>query len=135
MDLLPIPDSLGVHPETMPATTRSNAARPTTRSNAVRAASPVSNPVTTPSPVSNATHSWTAAEDGAISACYLAKMTLEDTCAAFPHLNSTSVAAKYRNCEYLMNPKSPNGFSHVSRQHAAVWKMISKENFTGKRNN
>lgn len=78
-------------------------------------------------------HSWTLAEDAAVSACYLAGMSLEDTCGAFPHLNSNSVAAKYRNCEYLANPNSPSGFSHVSRQHAAVWKSIGKDAFTNKR--
>lgn len=114
MDLPPIPDSLGVHPETMPTITRSNAITATTSTSANK-------------------HSWTVSEDAAVSACYLAKMTLEDTCAAFPHLNANSVSAKYRNCEYLANPTSPSGFSHVSRQHAAVWKSMSKENFTNKR--
>ncbi len=110
MDLPPIPDSLGVHPEQMPATTRST-------------------PVAAPA----SKHTWTLAEDAAVSACYLAKMSLEDTCAAFPHLNANSVSAKYRNCEYLSNPTSPSGFSHVSRQHASVWKSMAKENFTSKR--
>jgi hypothetical protein len=80
-------------------------------------------------------HSWTLAEDAAISACYLANMSIENTCAAFPHLNANAIEAKYRNCEYLANPKSANGFSHVSRQHASVWKAMSKENFKNNRNN
>lgn len=117
MDLLRTLETGGVHPEPMPAITRSN-------STSVSAAAPAS---------TSAKHAWTVAEDAAVSACYLAGLSIENTCAAFPHLNRNAVSAKYRNCEYLANPTSPSGFSHVSRQHAAVWTSMSKENFTSKR--
>ena len=128
MDLPQTPDSPGVHPDTMPATTRSTSF-PLSNTTAAIPRALVEATYTANAPK----HSWTVAEDAAVSACYLAGMSIEDTCAAFPHLNRNSVSAKYRNCEYLANPTSPSGFSHVSRQHAAVWKSIGKDAFTNKR--